>query len=185
MNWKTINSEYISKHKYFTARKDVCEMPDGKIVEAYYVVELPSSVCALAITEDGMALLAKQYRHPLKEALIELPGGFVDAGEEPDIAIGRELLEETGHEFTSIEFVGKVSANPGLLTGYTHLYLARGGKKVASQSLDHNEEIELLQIPFEEVRTMFLNNEIVQALHVSCLFYAFNKLDSMNRQFVD
>ena len=160
-------------------------MPDGKIVEAYYVVELPSSVCALAITEDGMALLAKQYRHPLKEALIELPGGFVDAGEEPDIAIGRELLEETGHEFTSIEFVGKVSANPGLLTGYTHLYLARGGKKVASQSLDHNEEIEVLQIPLEEVRRMFLNNEIVQALHVSCLFYAFNKLDSMNRQFVD
>ncbi len=185
MNWKTLNSEYISKHPYFTARKDVCEMPDGKIVDAYFVVELPNSVCALAITEDGKVLLAKQYRHPLNEILIELPGGFVDAGEKPDIAIGRELLEETGHEFTSIEFVGKVSANPGMLSGYTHLYLARGGKKVASQSLDHNEEIEVLQIPLEEVRTMLLNNEIVQALHVSCLFYAFNKLDSMDRQFVD
>ena len=185
MNWKTLNSEYISKHPYFTARKDICEMPDGKIVDAYYVVELPASVCALAITEDGNVLLAKQYRHPLEQTLIELPGGFVDAGEEPDIAIGRELLEETGHEFTSIECVGKVSANPGLLTGYTHLYLARGGKKVASQRLDHNEEIEVLQIPLEEVRTMFLNNEILQALHVSCLFYTFNRLDLMARQFVD
>ena len=185
MNWKTLNSEYISKHPYFTARKDTCEMPDGKIVDAYYVVELPSSVCALAITEDGNVLLAKQYRHPLEETLIELPGGFVDAGEEPDKAIDRELLEETGHEFTSIEFVGKVSANPGLLTGYTHLYLARGGKKVASQRLDHNEEIEVLQMPLEEVRTMFLNNEIPQALHVGCLFYAFNKLDLLARQFVD
>ena len=185
MNWKTLNSEYISKHPYFTARKDTCEMPDGKIVDAYYVVELPASVCALAITEDGNVLLAKQYRHPLEETLIELPGGFVDAGEEPDKAIDRELLEETGHEFTSIEFVGKVSANPGLLTGYTHLYLARGGKKVASQRLDHNEEIEVLQMPLEEVRTMFLNNEIPQALHVGCLFYAFNKLDLLARQFVD
>ena len=185
MNWKTLNSEYISKHPYFTARKDTCEMPDGIIVDAYYVVELPSSVCALAITEDGNVLLAKQYRHPLEETLIELPGGFVDAGEEPDKAIDRELLEETGHEFTSIEFVGKVSANPGLLTGYTHLYLARGGKKVASQRLDHNEEIEVLQMPLEEVRTMFLNNEIPQALHVGCLFYAFNKLDLLARQFVD
>jgi 8-oxo-dGTP pyrophosphatase MutT (NUDIX family) len=185
MNWKTLHSEYISQHQYFTARKDTCEMPDGKIVDAYYVVELPTSVCALAITEDGKVLLAKQYRHPLETSLIELPGGFVDAGEEPDTAIGRELLEETGHEFSSIEYVGRVAANPGVLTGFTHLYLAQGGKKVAAQSLDHNEEIEVLQMPVEEVRAMLLNNEIVQALHVSCLLYAFNKLDSLGSQFVD
>lgn len=185
MNWKKLSSEYISKHPYFTARKDVCKMPDGKIVEAYYVVELPVSVCALAITEDGKVLMARQYRHPLEETLIELPGGFVDAGEDPSKAIGRELLEETGHEFSSIDYVGKVAANPGVLTGYTYLYLAQGGKKIASQSLDHNEEIEVLQIPLEEVRAMLLRNEIVQALHVSCMLYAFQKLDSMGRQFVD
>jgi len=179
MNWKKLSSEYISKHPYFTARKDVCEMPDGKIVDAYYVVELPASVCALAITEEGNVLMAKQYRHPLEEAIIELPGGFVDAGEDPSNAIGRELLEETGHAFSSIEYVGKVAANPGVLTGYTYLYLAQGGKKVASQSLDDNEEIEVLQIPLAEVRTMLLKNEIVQALHVSCLLYAFQKLDSV------
>ncbi len=154
-------------------------MPDGTIVEAYYVVELPNSVCALAITEDGKALMAKQYRHPIGETLIELPGGFVDAGEEPDKAIGRELLEETGHEFSSVEYVGRVSANPGLLSGFTYLYLAQGGKKVSGQSLDHNEEIEVLQIPLAQVREMLAKNEIVQALHVSCLQYAFQRLDLM------
>src|SRR5262245_58681529 len=106
MNWKTLSSEYISKRPYFTARKDVCEMPDGKIVEAYYVVELPVSVCALAITEDGRALMIKQYRHPIGETIIELPGGFIDEGEDPAEAVGRELLEETGHEFSKIDFVG-------------------------------------------------------------------------------
>jgi hypothetical protein len=59
------------------------------------------------------------------------------------------------------------------------LYLAQGGKKVAAQSLDYNEEIEVMQIPVEEVRAMLLKNEIVQALHVSCLMYAFQKLDLM------
>ena len=185
MNWKKLSSEYILKHPYFTARKDVCEMPDGKIVKAYYVVELPPSVCALAITEDGKALMAKQYRHPVEETLIELPGGFVDANEDPSKAISRELLEETGHEFATIDYVGKVAGNPGVLSGYTWLYLAQGGKKVAAQSLDHNEEIEVLQIPLEEVRAMLKRNEIVQALNVSCLLYAFQKLDEKERQFVD
>lgn len=179
MNWKKISSEYISKHPYFTARKDVCEMPNGKIVDAYYVVELPASVCALAITKEGNVLMAKQYRHPIEATILELPGGFVDEGEAPSIAIGRELLEETGYEFTSIECVGKVAANPGVLTGYTYLYLALGGKKVAAQSLDANEEIEVLQLPLAEVRSMLHKNEIVQSLHTCCVFYGLQKLDLM------
>ncbi|MEP7141369.1 MAG: NUDIX hydrolase [Ferruginibacter sp.] len=181
MNWKTLSSEYISNHRYFTARKDVCEMPDGKIIDAYYVVELPVTVCALAITEEGKALMIRQYRHPIAETIIELPGGFIDEAEDPVKAVGRELLEETGYQFNLIEYVGKVAANPGVLSGYTYLYLAHGGKKIASQSLDHNEEIEVLQVPLEEVRAMLAKNEIVQALHVSCLLYAFQKLDSVSR----
>ncbi|MEO6723395.1 MAG: NUDIX hydrolase [Ferruginibacter sp.] len=177
MNWKKLSSEYITRYPYFTARKDKCEMPDGKIVEAYYMVELPTTVCALAITTEGKALLVKQYRHPLEETIIELPGGFVDGGEEPAEAIGRELLEETGHAFDKIEYLGKVAGNPGVLTGYTHLFLARGGKEVAKLSLDATEEIEVLHFSLEEVQGMLSRNEIVQALHVSCLLYAFQKLD--------
>jgi len=152
-------------------------MPDGKIVEAYYVVEIPESVCAMAITEKGEVILVKQYRHPVSEVLTELPGGFIDKGEDPQTAIERELLEETGYEFSQVNLVGKVAGNPGVLSGYTHLFLASGGRKVASQSLDANEQIDLLLTPVEEVRAMLQRNEFPQALHVSCLLYAFQKLD--------
>lgn len=152
-------------------------MPDGKIVEAYYVVELPITVCALGITEDGRAILIRQYRHPIAETILELPGGFIDEGEEPSGAARRELLEETGHEFSSVEYLGKVAANPGVLNTYTYLYLARGGKKVASQNLDHSEDLEILFVPLAELREMLLANKIPQALHVSCLVYAFQKID--------
>ena len=181
MNWKILSSKYISQHRYFTARVDKCEMPDGTIVPEYYVVELPITVCALAITDDGKAIMTKQYRHPIKETLLEIPGGFIDEGETPEQALKRELLEETGYEASDVYAVGKISANPGVLQSFTYLFLATGSKKTKVQDLDHHEEIEVVLMPVEEVRTMLKRNEIVQALHTTCLMYAFKKLDELKK----
>jgi 8-oxo-dGTP pyrophosphatase MutT (NUDIX family) len=179
MKWKTLSSKYISRHKYFTARVDKCEASDGKIIEEYFVVELPKTACALAITEDGEALMVKQYRHPVDEVLLELPGGFIDENESPEAAMKRELIEETGYEFASVEQVGIIAANPGVLNNYTALFLAKGGKQTGKQNLDHNEEIEIITIPLNELKTMFLENKIVQSLHANCIFYALRKMGEL------
>jgi ADP-ribose pyrophosphatase len=176
MDWKKLSSEYISNHNYFTARKDRCQRPDGVIVDPYFVVELPPSVCAVALTESNEVVMTRQYRHPIGETILELPGGFIDAGEVPETAIARELLEETGYEFSSYTYLGKVAANPGVLDNYTHLFLATGGVKTAAQQLDANEDIEIVLLPLETVKTMLRQNEFAQALHVCCLFYALDAL---------
>ena len=179
MNWKTHSSEYLSDHPYFKARKDVCQMPNGTVVDPYFVVEMPESVCAMAITENNEVILIKQYRHPIEESILELPGGFVDKDEAPETSIARELQEETGYRFTDIHFLGRTAGNPGVLNNFTTLYLATGGHKVAEQKLDYNEEIEIKLFSLEEVREMLVNSEIKQALHATCIFYGFSKLDSL------
>ncbi len=177
--WKTLSSEYITRYKYFTTRKDSYQSPEGKVIPEYYLVELGLTACALGITAENQVILVKQYRHPIGKTILELPGGFVDENEHPERAIARELLEETGYKFSKIEYVGKVAANPGVLNNYTMLYLATGGKKVAKQKLDDNEEIEIVLVSLDELKEMLLQNKFEQALHTSCLLYALLKMEKI------
>ncbi|MBS1918141.1 MAG: NUDIX hydrolase [Bacteroidetes bacterium] len=177
LSWKKISSEYLYKDTWFTIRKDTCETNEGKIVSPYYVYEFPTWVTAVAVTADGKIILERQYRHALGETNYEIPGGCVDETDASlQDAIARELLEETGHTFTHYEYLGKTSANPSTNTNWMHIYLATGGTLTHQQELDHNEEIEVYLFSVDEVKKMLRENQIVQSMHVTALFYGLEKL---------
>lgn len=176
MNWKVLSTEYLTRYPYFTSRKDRCETPEGKIVPSYYVVELPASVCAVCLTEENEVLIVKQYRHPIEKVCIELPGGFVDEGETPAQAIRRELQEETAFEFDDIMELGRIAANPGVLNNFTYFFLAKGGKPKGKQQLDEHEFLKVEKISLEELKSLLLENKIIQSLHANCVFYALKKM---------
>jgi ADP-ribose pyrophosphatase len=177
MSFKTLSKEYLSKHVYFTARKDSYETDTGKIVDPYFVVEMPDCALAMAFTAEEEIIFIEQYRHPIGQLSIELSGGFIDDNEPKEIAVARELLEETGYSFTEIIYLGKTYSNPGVLTNVTHLFLAKGGIKIAQQSLDDNEEIKILLKSVEEVKGMMANNEIRQSMHELCLYKGFEYMN--------
>ncbi|WP_462266768.1 NUDIX hydrolase [Mucilaginibacter sp.] len=176
LNWKLLSSRYVHKGMWATLRVDRCEMPNGHMVEDYYVLEYADWVNAVALTEDNKVILVKQYRHAVADVSLELPGGVMDEGETPEQAVRRELLEETGYEFTSAELLCNLWPNPSTGNNSVRCYLLRGGKKVSGQHLDAQEEIEIELYTAEEVRQLLADNAIKQAMHVAGLFYALPKL---------
>lgn len=181
LKWKTLSSEYIFKDDWLYARKDRCIRPDGKIIDPYYVMEYPDWVTALALTKDEKVILVRQYRHALGEVCLELPGGCVDKTDKNfEEAIRREFLEETGCRFETAEYLGRTSANPSTNNNTLHMFLLQGGEKVQSQQLDGNEEIDVLIIDFEEFKKMLLENNFLQSMHVTTIFYALTRLKKLH-----
>jgi len=179
LTWKLLDSHYIHKGPWATLRVDKCEMPDGRIVNDYYVLEYPNWVNAVAITEDNKVLMVRQYRHAAGIVSLEIPGGVIDGDEEPQAAMLRELLEETGYRFTDIELIATVYANPATANNHTYCYLAKGGKKVQGQNLDEHEELVVEEYTIAEVKQLLIDNKIPQALHCAGLFYGLMKLGEL------
>lgn len=181
MEWKILESNYLFKDQWLTVRADTCEQPNGKIVAPYYVYEFSDWVTALAITKEGLVVMEKQYRHALNISAMEIPGGCVDHTDPNlEFAIARELREETGYEFENYEYLGKISANPSTNNNWMYMYLATGGVKVGNQQLDHNEDIEVVLCTIDELKQMVRDNKICQAMHLSAIFYALDKLGQLS-----
>lgn len=172
MKWNVLSSEYLFRHEpYVVLRKDVCSQPNGKIVPAYYVAELPPCVIIFPVVNNKVVMI-KQYRHPVEEVLWELPGGFIEKDELPEKAAIRELIEETGYSFSSVTFLSKTAANPGILNNYTYLFFAEGEHEITGQQPDDNEDIEIGFFSFEELKEMIFKNEIIQSMHLNVCFLA-------------
>ncbi len=75
--WKTLSSEYLIKRPWLTARRDVVELPSGEVNDEFYILEYPTWINVIAITEEGKFVMVEQYRHGLDEVGIELCAGVV------------------------------------------------------------------------------------------------------------
>lgn len=179
LNWETLSARHLVKDQWISLRADTCRMPDGKVVEPYYVLEYPHWVNVTAITEQQEVIMVRQYRHAFGDAVLELPGGAVDEGEAFPEAAKRELLEETGFTAEHFEEVARVAPNPANQNNLSVSFLATGAKRVASQDLDDTEEMEIVALPLEEVKGLLRNNRIVQAMHVTSLFYVLQRLGEL------
>lgn len=179
-DWTILNSKYVLKDKWLSVRADTCQMPDGRIVEPYYVLEYPTWVNVVALTKSQEVVLVQQYRHGIQKTVLELPSGAMEAEDiSPLEAAKRELLEETGYASDNFLETGILSPNSANHTNITHCFLATDVEYVANSNLDITEQINVLLLPLSKVIELISNGGILQALHVCSLFFALQKLSKV------
>ena len=171
--WKTIDSEYLIRRPWLTARRDRVELPDGRVHPEYYVLEYPTWVNVIAITADGRFVMIEQYRHGLGDVFIELVAGVVEDGEAPLEAARRELLEESGYAGGVWELLTVLSQNPSTTTNLTYCFLARGVERVSEQHLDATEDIAVHLLTEADVHDLLDRDVIKQALMAAPLWKYF------------
>lgn len=171
--WTIRDTRYLIKRPWLTARCDTVVLPDGRVNPEYYILEYPSWVNVIAVTDDNRYVMVEQYRHGLQDVFTELVAGVVEEGEEPLAAARRELREETGYEADDWELLTVLSQNPSTTTNLTYCYVARGARRIGEQSLDATEDIAVKILSADELKAMMMADEVKQSLMAAPLWKYF------------
>ncbi|WP_026570573.1 MULTISPECIES: NUDIX hydrolase [Sediminibacillus] len=107
------------------------------------------SVVLLARDGDSFILI-RQYREPVNDYIVQLPGGGVQPGEDLDSAAKREFEEETGLHCEKTVYLGKMLAASWITNEVTHVYYSESISSGPGQKLEDHEKIEVLNVPVKE-----------------------------------
>lgn len=159
---------------------------DGKFVKvASYDVELstgqkglrevvhhPGGVVVVAQKDAETILMVKQYRYPIKIVSLELPAGRLEPNENPDLAIKRELEEETGYIAKTWKPLGFIYTSPGICDEKLYLYHATDLEFI-EQRPDDGEIIEHFEYKINDVFQMIKAGELNDSKTICALTRAF------------
>lgn len=166
-SWTLLNSRTISDYKILRLREDQYRFEPTGAESPFAICESADWVLVIAVTADEQVVLIRQFRHGVRQVVLEIPGGVLDPGESPEVAAARELREETGYVAQNIRYIGRMMPNPAINTAWQHVVLAEGCRQSAVQKFDPFEQIEVELHPLAGVSQMIRDGRIVHALVIA------------------
>lgn len=157
----TVSSACAFEGRLLKLRVDEALLPNGNTAPRE-VVEHPGGVAVLALTDEGEALLVRQFRYPYGEILTEIPAGKREPGEDPLTTGRRELAEETGAIADRFVELGMVYPTPGYCDEVIYLYLATG-LHFSAMHPDEDEFLAVQRVPLKTLVDEVLDGNIPDA----------------------
>lgn len=154
-----LSSESIYQGSFVSINRDKVRLPNGNESQRI-VIRHPGAACVLAVTEEGKAVLVRQWRYAADAATLELPAGKLDAGEDPAECALRELAEETPYTADSVKLISSFYTAIGFCDEKMYLYQAEGVRLGSTLSNDEDEITETVLMSKEEARAALAHNEI-------------------------
>jgi ADP-ribose pyrophosphatase len=146
---KKISGEGVYDGIFLKMKRDIVSLPDGQHAVREYL-EHPGAVAILAVLDDGRILLERQYRYPIAQAVIEIPAGKLNTGEDPLLCAQRELQEETGYTAKHWSKIRRIHPVISYSTEFIDIYLAEGLSPGPAR-LDEEEFLDVFAAPLEEL----------------------------------
>ncbi|MET9437675.1 NUDIX hydrolase [Streptomyces sp. NPDC006551] len=166
--WQVVGTTTPFQGNKTSVRADDVVMPNGTVARRDYQVH-PGSVAVVALDERDRVLVLKQYRHPVRMKLWEIPAGLLDVpGENPLHAAQRELYEEAHVKAEDWRVLTDVYTTPGGCDEAVRIFLARELSEAEGERFEVAEEeadMELARVPLDELVRGVLAGE----LHNNCL----------------
>jgi len=173
--WKVLSEKDVSPNKWFPILQHTVELPDGAVVDDFFISPLGNVGMVLPITSDNKVVLVSQYKHGLGETVIELPAGFQQRNKTIEDSALAELEEETGIKAKVDQLIplGKISSIPTKCNLVTYGFLATNLSFNAQQNLELTENIELLLVEPKKGIQMIKDGEIWVGDSVGLIMKAF------------
>lgn len=171
-SWTLLDSRRIAEYPILHIREDRYRFEPTGAESRFVVCDSLDWALVIATTEEGQIVLVRQYRHGVRDDVLEVPGGVLDPGETPEMAAVRELREETGYVPERVRYLGHMLPNPAINSARLHIVVAEGCRATASRDLDPFEQIEVVLRPRDEVPAMIRRQEINHALVIAAFALA-------------
>jgi len=168
----TASTSMFDGEPWVSVTSETVQLPDGKTVDGFYRVKMRDFVCIYPVTEDGSVLIINQYKHGPQRVSLTFPGGHIEADEDPAEAASRELLEETGYQAGTLEYLGGYTISANQECGMAHFVRATGCRKVAEPDSGDLEEMEIVALSPEELWTKARSGDIVLLNQLALLTFA-------------